>query len=153
MDLDKFFEELKGIQPGDKSKPVPCPSCGQIHELEGIEISDEEPPQAVKDILAKLKKTTGKTLEGINVVDVARDAAKMLNNDSIPVDHKIPMIASFMGTFAENISAETWAKILAKPPEPCSEEDCDCHLVMAKFLPALYELKLAAIRNGGKEEE
>jgi hypothetical protein len=153
IDFDEFLKEIRGIragEPGNNGEPEVCPGCGQIHDPDDDET---EHPEIIKALLKGVKTATGKTLEGVNVIDVARDAAGMLNNPSIPVDHKIPMIASFMGTFSENIDKATWEQILASQPVPCGSEGCDCHLVMAQFLPALHDLKLAAIRNSRKEEE
>lgn len=112
-DLEQLQAEIRGIQP--QEHPI-CPGCGEKHA------------------------PGSNHLAAINVIDMAKGAGSML--DSVPVEHIYPMIASFIGSFAESISEATWTRILAHKMEPCGEEGCDCHSVMQAFIPELHKLKV-----------
>lgn len=118
--LKRLEEEIKAIKPEDY--PV-CPGCGEKHE----------------------PNKSGNPVAGINVIDMSKAAGGILNQ--IPVDHAIPMISGFIGSFAEAISDEKWVEILAHQHEPCGEEGCNCHVVMQSFLPELHKLKVTAIEG------
>lgn len=127
--LKQLEEEIRAIQPEEpKDYPV-CPGCGKKHE----------PSDAGKKAIAEV------AMAGLNVLDLSKGAGSMLNE--IPVDHAVPMIAGFIGSFAEAIDEKTWANLLAHKHEPCGEEGCDCHIAMQAFLPELHKLVVTAIEG------
>lgn len=78
----------------------------------------------------------------LNIVDLAGQFAKTLNE--VPVEHVGIILASVCGTIAENITHEMWKSVLAHKQEPCGDVGCECHIHLTRFLPELYNLKLAA---------
>lgn len=119
--LKQLEEEIRAIKPEDY--PV-CPGCGEKHA----------PGEGESNQIA-----------GVNVIDMAKGAGGILNQ--VPVQHAVPMIASFIGSFAEAIGEEMWARLLAHQHEPCGQEGCDCHIAMQTFLPALHKLKTTAVEG------
>lgn len=85
----------------------------------------------------------GMHLIPINIIDVFRQFAQTLNH--VPIEDVPMIISSVCGTFSENITQETWDKILANKVQPCGEVDCECHIHANRFLPELYNLKAAAV--------
>jgi hypothetical protein len=79
----------------------------------------------------------------ISIVDMLGHFAKMLDENCPPEDLGT-VLASVCGTIAENISHPKWKALLATPVVPCGDEGCECHIHLARFLPELYNLKLAA---------
>jgi hypothetical protein len=79
----------------------------------------------------------------ISIVDMLGQFSKMLDENCPPEDLGI-VLASICGTIAENISHPKWKALLALTPQPCGDEGCECHIHLARFLPELYNLKLAA---------
>jgi hypothetical protein len=84
----------------------------------------------------------------LNIIDVVGQFAKTLN-DQVPVEDIPVVIMAVCGTLAENITTDTWAKLLEIKNKPCGEPECDCHIYTNSFLPELHNLKVVA--DKGKE--
>jgi hypothetical protein len=107
---------------GEESNEHPfCPGCGKRHAPEDSK------------------------LQAINVLELVKNAAETLNMSEkagIPTDGVQRMIASFVGVFAENISDETWERVLSTPMKPCGHPECQCHTGVDRLLKELHLLKV-----------